>query len=609
MSFGTMITHLSQFQNRVTLYSVEVYDMQNCITHFKAGGTEKIMPWLTTLGLDFIFVLNGGEFFGALDYYATQKNLPLYETLKDDSGQRKKLTCEAWTYKEGTGATYSRKIWLNTCKPNTRHKRIHATAFLNFSAVVGVNTLDELCQAVNVNYAQNIKNGYCLAELFAHCVQDFNQYYYNITGGYFLGNNRVACWTMGGAARNFYLKLRFPTATQNRLKLYQYSHPQNMKLEYYLRDCKLLPPGLLYTKDRGILHTGKFYKLDVNSLFADREKVLPELGALVKSTFEEYQKDKSGKYEYIFILNYAKFRGRDGLPRLFSNPFQTYKFNADTVEINEDWAIFEPYFNILKKFYFIEDFEIKAIYRARKNPDPAIIKYVDILYKYKQTARQTGKIGFGNLVKYFLVNLHGKFAQKSVDTPKRFTLDTTTNTVIRTEQEEIIDEWVDKHFDYIRGAYIYTMARVRIMELILRFSEVLPVGETLQQHIFYDDTDSIITDLEAPADIIDPYELGKLKVEETFTAFECVAPKTYWGRTIDNKIKLVCAGMDKEEVFDYLAKIADPNIKNISDKCLHSFLTDPNILFPATVLTRMQGGSGYQTTLRPLSTFDTDKIF
>lgn len=606
MSFGTMIIELSQTRKTVTLNYVEVYDMKNCITYTQTGGSDKIIPWLTTLGLDFIFVLNGGEFFGVLDYYATQKNLPLYETLKDDSGQRKKLTCEAWTFKEGVGATYSRKIWLNTCKHNTRHKRIHATAFLNFSAVVGVNTLEELCDAVNL--PKFLKVG-LNAEIFAQCVKDFNQYYYQITGGYFLGNNRVACWTMGGASRSFYLKLRFPTATQNRLKLYQYSHPQNMKLEYYLRDCKLLPPGLLYTKDRGILHTGKFYKLDVNSLFADREKKLPELGALVKSTFEEYSGDKSGKYEYIFVLSYAKFKGRDGLPRLLSNPFQTYKFNADTVEITEEWAIFEPYFNILKKFYLIEDFEIKTVYRARKNPDPAIIQYVDILYKYKQTARQTGKTGFGNLVKYFLVNLHGKFAQKSVDTPKQLTLDPKTNTVIRLETYEIIDEWADKHFDYIRGAYIYTMARVRIMELILRLAEVVPHGETLQQHIYYDDTDSIITDLEAPADIIDQYELGKLKIEETFTAFECIAPKTYWGRTTDNKIKLVCAGMDKEEVFKHLSKIAEPNINNITNRCLHSFLTDPNILYPCTVLTRMQGGSGYQTTFRPLSTFDAENNF
>lgn len=608
MTYGTLIFKATQLEARVSLDYVEVYNLSTCERKTLTGGINRILPGLTVCGIDCFFVLNGNEFFSYIDYYATCHNLPLYDSLKDDSGKRKKILNEAWAFYDGEGATYSRKIWLKTCLPNTRHKRIHATSFLNFSNMVAVNSIKELCNTVNL--PEFMKTGIEVID-FAKCVQDFNQYYYKITGGYYLGATRPACWTMGGAARNFYLKLRYPDAATNRLKLYHYSHPQNMKLEYFLRECKLLPSGLLYTKDRATLHEGIYFKYDENSLFAKVERDMPELGALVKSTYEEYKRDKGSLYEYIFIVDLVELKAREGMPRLFSNPFKKYSINAERVEINNKWAVFAPYLEALKEFYIIEDLEITSVYKARKNPDKAVINYVDILYAYKQDAREKGHKGFANLVKFFLVNLHGKFAQKSITVPKYYSLDQEANTVIKTEGEEIIDEWDRKHFDYVRGAYIYTMARVYIMKSILRFKEVLPEGETLEEHIFYDDTDSIITDLKAPADMVDPYELGKLKREEVYTAFECIAPKTYWGRTIDNEIKLTCAGMDKEEVFAYLRTNYNSllNMKLNSNQYYHMHFTNKNMLYPCTVLERMNGGAGYVTNYRPLSTFDSDEIF
>lgn len=608
MTYGTLTYSATQLKNRVRLNYVVIYNLSTCEHMTLTGGIERILPGLTTCGIDCFFVLNGSEFFSFIDYYATLHKLPIYDSLKDDSGKRKKLTNEAWAFFDGEGATYSRKVWLKTALPNTRHKRIHATSFINFSNMVAVNTVDELCQAVNL--PECMQSGIKVID-FGRCVQDFNQYYYKITGNLYLGPTRPACWTMGGAARNFYLKLRYPEATTNRLKLYHYSHPQNMKLEYFLRECKLLPSGLLYSKDRGKLHEGKLFKYDKNSLFAKVERDMPELGALVKSSYEEYKRDTSGKFEYIFILDLLELKAREGMPRLFSNPFKRYTHNAARVEITDKWAVFAPLLEALKDFYIIEDLEIASVYKARKNADKAAVNYVDILYTYKRDAREKGQKGFANLVKFFLVNLHGKFAQKSITVPKFLTLDQETNTVIKTEGEDIIDEWDRKHFDYVRGAYIYTMARVYIMKDILRFKEVLPEGETLEEHIFYDDTDSIITDLEAPAGMVDPYELGKLKLEETFTAFECIAPKTYWGRTVEDEIKLTCAGMDKEEVFAFLRTECNSflHMNLNSNQYYHMHFAYNNIQYPCTVLERMNGGSGYVTHYRPLSTFDTDEIF
>lgn len=607
MNYGTLIFNVTQLKDRVSLNYVEALNITTRAYKTLTGGVDKILYDLSCMGVDCFFLLNAGQFFGFIDYYATNRDLPIYDTLKDDSGQRKKITREAWAHHDGEGAQYSRKLWLKSSLPNTRHKRIHAVSFLNFSTVVAVNTVEELCDTLHVDKNLCIGNKpYGLA----CCLLRFDEFYYRITDTNFLGNSRPACWTMGGAARNFYLKLRYPEATTNRLKLYHYGHPQNMKLEYFLRECKLLPSGLLYTKDRKTLHEGKFYKYDKNSLFAQIERELPELGALTKSSYNEYKQDKTGWYEYIFIVDLLELKARPGMPRVFYNPFERYTNNAERVEISQKWAVFAPFLEALKDFYIIEDLAITSVYRARKNKDNAIVKYVDTLYDIKQRCRKERHNGLATLVKFFLVNLHGKFAQKSITVPKYLSLDEDTQTVVKTEGDEIIDEWEYKHFDYVRGAYIYTMARVDLMKNLLRFKEVLPAGDTLEAHIFYDDTDSIITDLKGPDDIVDPYALGKFKLEEVYTAFECIAPKTYWGRTEANEIKLTCAGMDSEEVFATLrvhySGLYPHNIN--SNYYFHKYFSG-EYLYPCTLLTRMQGGSGYVTNWRPLSTFDTDEIF
>lgn len=601
MNYGVLTFNATQQQNEISLNFVEVLNLTTNKKQTITGGTAKILKSLTTCGIDFIYVLDGSAFFGFIDYYAMQNNLTTFDNLNDNSGFRKRLNVEAWSYRNSENTEYSRKIWLFSTAPNTRHKRLHSVTFMNLSPVTACYTITELLQAVNIN-----STGSKIKDL-ANGLKEFDRLYNSITGLPFLSDKFPAAWTMGGASRSFYLRLAFPNATGNRLKLYQYSHPQNINTEYFLRERKLLSAGLLYLRDN-LKHSSSgdalIKKYDVNSLFADREKDLPALGKLHLSSFQEYKKDKSGLYEYIFITDYLLLKARPGMPRVFRNPFERYSNNAEYVEITEEWAVFAPLLEEIKQFYLIEDMSFTTVFKASKIEDKAVKEYVDILYKYKANARACGENGLANLVKYFLVNLHGKFAQKTLKTETIFSYNNFSDAVQSRQAEEIIDEWESKHFDYIRGAYIYAMARVKIMQLIREFEAVLPVGESLEEHIFYNDTDSIITDLTAPAEIVDRLELGKLKLEEEFETFQAIKPKVYYGRTKDDKIKLTCAGIDKAEVIRQIEEERHTAIENLTDNELEEILTDCNRLYAVKVLMPMKGGRGYAEIQRALTALE-----
>jgi len=65
--------------------------------------------------------------------------------------------------------------------------------------------------------------------------------------------------------------------------------------------------------------------------------------------------------------------------------------------------------------------------------------------------------------------------------------------------------------------------------------------------IYYSDTDSIVTNIELPQNLVDPIELGKLKLEYKVTRGYFISSKTYCLITKDNKKKFVakCKGITK----------------------------------------------------------------
>lgn len=613
MNYGILTYDYSVNGSSVKLNSVTIVSYPDGNTRIYRGDLITIIEKLLTFGIDTYFVMDGAHFFGFIDYYATQQKLPLYDDLKAQGVAR--INCPAWAIREGLGESYSRKLWIRANSKNSRHKRMYSAAFMNFSAIMGTRDLTDACKMFNITCDRHYKQPEFKEEnAFLDLLDNFNKLFFEITGEYYLRPNGVACWTMGGAAKNFYLKLKYPDC-KGRLRSYQYTHPQNINYEYALREYGLLPPGLLYQADNYI-HTD-IKKWDINSLYLATERELPELGKLHKCDISEYEfLDRTDdNYEYILIIKSGMFRKKTGMPAIWHNPFETYSGfidNKEYITINQPWAVFLPYFQALLKFYNIYDIEIQDVLKARKNPDAAILAFSDKLYPRKAQAREEGNEGLATLVKFFINNLHGKFAQKTIDLKNDYYFDEELKQVCKVPKN-YIDEWDEKHFDYIRGAYIYSMAATRVLNDIADFGEYIKSQgdkRPLKDYIIYVDTDCIITPLILPAKMISQTELGKYKLENNFRSFQAIAPKTYFGELpydllnpIPHRYKFVCAGINKYSLEKQIEDYFENNIYECSMREISALLLS-NHLFTVKVLKRGCGGNYYDTVYRKISSQD-----
>lgn len=64
-------------------------------------------------------------------------------------------------------------------------------------------------------------------------------------------------------------------------------------------------------------------------------------------------------------------------------------------------------------------------------------------------------------------------------------------------------------------------------------------------NIYYSDTDSIVTDIELPSDMIDPKAIGKLKLEHKIKKGYFISAKTYCLITDDEKVIIKAKGVKK----------------------------------------------------------------
>lgn len=544
--------------------------------------TQKLIETILIKGYDFIIVNNGNVLFPFLDYWATSNFIPTYNQIHHLSN---KITTACISRKDSEAQMYQRKVWLSVYPANTRHKRMRSCIFQNFEPLTGLNDLDKLSKAFA---APNLSPGY----RFAYCILSYAKNYFNITNESFFTDKGIAVWTMGGAAKRYYLRLKYPDIKQGLLQKYQAQHPQNESFEYEMREQKLLLPGTLYLKEKS-KNFGICYKYDISSLFPSVYEHLPELGRPIISSITEMNKDKTGLYEYIFVIDYIRLIAKKGLPPIFSNPFDDYNGkNTNYCEINTRWAVFRPFFNALLKFYNIDDIEISRIYKLPKlnKFDNAANIYANNLYSMKSKARNNGDIALSNIYKFFLNNLHGKFAQKTISEDYDYYINE-DNILEKKSKDIILDDWKYKHFDYIRGAYIYSMARSAYFEKLL---ELFKDNENIYNHVFYIDTDSVVSDLYIENYMTNNKKMGFFKLEKIYKNFAIIEPKTYWGRLTNNDIDLVCAGVDKKYVLKELNK-------NMSDEEITKKLCNPNFAFYSYPLTRVIGGVAYVKTLRHLS--------
>lgn len=566
---------ISQHDN--DLYSINLY-------------TADCWRKIISLRYDFLYCWDITQLFAYMDAWAEKEKLINYNDIGlNKNGYKAKCDTEAISYKDGPGTQYQRKLWLKTIKLNStdRHKRLASTTFINFENFFNGKKFLELYEAFEID--KNKNKIFALNEL----LNKFNEFIYQITGLYFIKSTGAPLsWTMGGISKAFYLKLYKPNVKDPK-RAYLEANPQSKSIEYTLRNANLLLPGLLYMKDKR-LHKNAF-KYDKNSLFPAAEQELPFFSIPRKINFKDVSTyENNPKYEIIYIFKNLNMSLKNGYIPIFKEPLTHYKGNNNNNIFLEEQAFFAFYFKTISKFYNIE-YEDCEVYILLKTPDRAIKKYVDILYNYKVAAKN-GQISNGKytVVKYLLNNLHGKFAQLTLN--EEFSYSRNRDGIIVKEVKEIKDNWDKSHFDYIRGAWVYTKAQdIMLNDLLTLKNKGFNLG-----NIYYIDTDCIVTPL---SNLLFPLpissiNLGEYKLEENYYKFKLYAPKTYAGINYNNEFVLTAAGMNKKEILNYL---------NLKFPGHNWFRKLKEVNLPCTYWKRTKIGCELYTEYRPLVTRYKDR--
>lgn len=558
--------------------------------------TAQIFETLNNNGAAVVWVWNMEEFGSFCDYYALSRGMTAWQNAaKQKSGNGAAEECYNILYAAQHGVLMFRLTLKRTRKTHEYgHGKIgglHTVEYRGIKAFFRGRELFEVIQDLHIQGNDPAERGINLYKAFVPAFAELTGE--DIENVYTLRN----VYTIGGAARRKYLNIKYGTP---RLPPYHKDFFQTEEGDNYFRQRKLLLSGMCFFPEvnHGKLIKKRLFKYDVNGLYSFIANNVGALGQPQKSDYTEFRRDKSGKYAYILIIKYAMLCRRVEMPNCFSNPF-THE-TGNIIEITDEWAVFGEVWDMLNKYYMLEEFEVEEVYKCRHVSDPAIIKYNEFFAAQKAQAKVAGNHTSYMLSKLFLNNICGKMVQNTL---YRACVPyySEEDDAVHFQNGELIDNWERGHFHFVRGAYIYSMARVKVMTDIY---ELTKSADRPIDHHFYTDTDSIITDMELPAQMVDDNELGKYKVEEIYTHFGVIAPKTYYGYTEDSRHTLTVAGLKKRIVFN---EISAAYGDGLTAEQFWTALTTPTA-YNMPVITRISGGSATLICPTKIGEYDTSQL-
>lgn len=487
---------------------------------------------------DYIFVWDAHEIFAIIDAYALNNNLLDYETLPRNSlGYKPRITSECISRRDSDGAFFERKLWIKTKKINSidRHKRLSASTYINVHNFFGSITFEEACKAFEVNerYTED-ESGFKLFML----MDNFGDAINSITGiKLFNAYGKLMFWTMGGISKSYYLKI----FERNKGVSYSNYVPQNEEFEIEMRLTHLLSKGILYCKKFNRKFCN-YIKYDKNSLFSHVGQHCPIFYPPQNCTWQDYLKgrqDRSGRTAYIITFNRLLLKVKNPYPNVLQpHGEKCTDINPPILDYKAQ-SFFGEHFETLLKIYDIIDIDIKSVYKLHTERDPVILEFTQHLFGLKKSLN--GNSARRAVVKYLLNNLHGKYAQ--ICLIPNFEYNSDNNGILTRRIKSLKNAWAKSHFDYIRGAYIYSMAQREMLEELIKLPRPTEVA--------YIDTDCFITQVtNAPRNVGD--NLGEFKKEDIYNEVIFYAPKTYIGYDRNFELKVTCAGLNSSEIKSYL---------------------------------------------------------
>ena len=502
---------------------------------------ESAIDGIVNSGAKRVFVWDADMLGGFFEYYALKKNLRDIKEVECDSHGRPREECFSVMYNNGRGILNIRLTLRRT-----------KTGFRTRGARVGqLRTVELRGLMPYFGALSETAAGEKFGTSGVGFLALFDRVYSRLCREPVMARRYLLrVYTAGGAARRLYLRMRYG---KDSLREYQREHPANRDIDLYFRARKLLLPGLCTfpAANQGKLIEAKLTKYDVNGLYSYIADHCGELGPVRESDFFNFIRDRDGKYEYIIVVKGLTMFRKDGMPEVFSSPFLPNS-STGAIYIEEEFALFRELWDCLHIFYNFEEYEVVRVFRAERRKDSAITEYNSALEAIKESASANGDAAERWVSKLLLNNLYGKFAQRTAFSIIHGFYDEEVDCVAyKTEAGGCDENWEARHFDFVRGAMVYVLARVKLMRDLLDLPS--PDGELINHH-FYSDTDSIVTDLTLPAEMISETETGKYKIEEEIKAFGVFAKKVYYRRLKDGRDVVTAAGIERGSVVRHVSE-------------------------------------------------------
>lgn len=444
------------------------------------------------------------EFFKILEDYCHYYNFQCYSA----EAVKNKLNC--YSKLGGEDVELNFKIWVNC------GGKIHVIEFINFQYLIGSLELEEFVKC----YAPESEN-------FCEAVLNFNYEFSRITGEALFGSKPYA-YTIGGVAKKYYLKLKYPTTAPNRrLCKYQKYHTfVDEKTELNFRNLGLLKGGLLYSKPTTEgNYINNCVKIDLNSSYPDRALKAGEISRITPILPKMLNMDEiaEGEKDYIFKIDWASGVISKKYFEIINSP--ELSNDGKIISFNGEYYIWASLYKALQQFYKLDINIIKA-WQVEFKHDLAMQEYVNKFYAIKKNC---GKDAAGQaqrlIAKLLLNNLYGKF----LELPYK-------------ENCRAVD-WELNHFDLIRGTYIYTQARIKLLNIMAKLPEVL-----------YSDTDSLVLRYPVFKRALNKGllkigdDLGEFKIEEYMQKFKAYGYKKYISILHKGEIKGTFAGLPRSAI-------------------------------------------------------------
>ncbi len=523
-----------------------------------------------------LFTFDGLLLWGYLQYYVASLGLPAYESLKDGKRGKHKVSAQCYSELGDSSNPITFKVWLYVVAAKyggtNKDKRLKTVTVQNVSQLFGKATLPDVLAGfcgtstptttlLKMPRFGKYPSSSVIAARLCDLVIAYDKKSIAFDGAAYLGAAQPIYLTATAGAKRAYLLARYGFTGGHAKLSYWHDHPQDKTTDIYLREGGLLRGGLLYANPRFVdrLAPRSVYKYDCNALYSYIASIVPDLSGIEPCAMSDIG---DNSYEYIIVLNGLTAWQNDhanSLP-LFVPPWET-RGNSPTARGDKSqtidfygkrWAMFFSEWEYFLKYYTVIDVNIVKVYRLRKVKDKAIKDYCLNNYTTRQTAKRIGDAGGSLFWKLRNNGLMGKFGQLPIFERVEYAIDPVEGTVCK-RNAELVDDWDNRHFDFVRGAYIYSRAKCYMFSVLEKLAAAEKIN--LRDHVYYMDTDSILTDRHLPAELSSPDKLGLFKLEACFNSFFCAGNKMYVGyNDLDDAIDFHCAGIPREAFFDATRK-------------------------------------------------------